>query len=96
MKLELSRIPATLLHSVKRLGRFRVVLFVVFVLGLYGYLVFQIGQAASVEPTPAEQLTTVKPSPRIDPNTVKQLQQLQDNSVSVKALFNDERSNPFQ
>jgi hypothetical protein len=59
-------------------------------------LVVQIGQATSVQPTPSDQLTSVKPSPRIDQDVVSQLQQLQDNSVSVQALFNQGRTNPFQ
>jgi len=96
MKLESPQLSATLVKLGRQLSRIRVLLFILLVASLYGYMVFQIGQAINVEPTPADELTTVKASPRIDQDTVQQLKQLQDNSVSVKALFNDSRSNPFQ
>jgi hypothetical protein len=96
MKQDLAKLNTSLTKHLQPLRRYKVVLFVVFAAGLFGYLAFQINQATGVQPTPAEQLTTVKASPRIDPALVQKIQQLQDNSVSVQALFNDSRSNPFQ
>ena len=96
MKLETNQLSTSLLTIAKRVSRYRVLLFVVLVAVLYAYLALQINKATSVAPTPAEQLTSVKPSPRIDPSLVQKLRQLQDNSVSVKALFNEGRTNPFE
>jgi hypothetical protein len=96
MKLESNTLTTLFTKYARRFKRFSVLLFALVVTGLYGYLVLHIGQALSVEPTPTNQLTTVKPSPRIDEATVQQLEQLQDNSVTVNALFNEGRSNPFQ
>jgi len=96
MKLKVSELPILALNSLKRLGRYRVFLFIVFIVLLYAYLIFQINQASGVQPSADQQATSTKASPRIDPAVVQQLQQLQDNSVSVNALFNGTRTNPFQ
>ena len=90
------QLPNLVSDSLKRVVRYRIILFLLAMIMIYGYLVFQIGQASSVAPASDQQLTTTKASPRIDPEVVKQLQQLQDNSVSVNALFNGTRTNPFQ
>ncbi|MDB5170288.1 MAG: hypothetical protein JWN82_684 [Candidatus Saccharibacteria bacterium] len=94
MKLDIKELPTLLLAKLELLKRYRIVLFVAFVLALYGYLALQTSKAVNVEPAP--DTATAKTTPHIDPTVVKQLQQLQDNSVSVKALFNDARTNPFQ
>lgn len=96
MKLHTADIPATIIAKASLLKRYRVMLFVVFVFGLYGYVVFQINQAAAAQPDAAQQTAAKSVTPHIDQTVVKQLQQLQDNSVSAKALFNEARTNPFQ
>ncbi|CAN5120503.1 hypothetical protein BH09PAT3_BH09PAT3_2860 [soil metagenome] len=96
MKLELSELPTLALTQLKRLGRYRVILFALFVVGLCSYLIFQIGQASSVQPATQDATASTSSTPRIDPLVVKQLQELQDNSVNVQALFNEARTNPFQ
>lgn len=85
----------SLLDTLKRVSRFKVLVFVVVVAGLYAYLILQISQASSIQPI-TEQSSSNTATPKIDQQTVDQLQQLQDNSVSVKALFNEARSNPFE
>lgn len=87
-------LPASVTSLFRRLRQYRVLLFGLFIALLYGYLVLQINQATGVQPDSSAE--TVAHTPHIDPALVKQLQQLQDNSVSIKALFNDARSNPFQ
>lgn len=78
--------------------RYGVLIFVVFVAGLYGFVVFRVSTLNNTQPTTDAVSAQVKAAqiPHIDQNVVKQLQSLQDNSVNVKALFNQERSNPFQ
>ena len=81
-----------------RIGRYRLVLFVVIVAGIYGYIVFTINSLSHAEPTPDQISSQTSPikATKIDPKVIQQLQQLQDNSVSVKALFIETRDNPFQ
>ena len=79
-----------------KLNRYAVVLFLLLVALVYGFLVLRIQSMQNVQasnnPTPG----TVVATPHIDQKVVEQLQQLQDNSVSVKSLFDQARSNPFQ
>ncbi len=95
MKIDLKTLPAEVIARLAPLKRYLIPFFAVFVLALYGYLIMQTKNATNVQPSAAKD-TAVKPTPHIDQNVVEQLQQLQDNSVSVQALFNDARTNPFQ
>ena len=93
---DLHELPTILGAKLRPIWHYRLLGFIIFVTILCGYLVFQINKAVSI---PASTEVTTSPtttSPRIDTKVVEQLQQLQDNSVSVKALFNDARDNPFQ
>lgn len=95
MKLNSKTLPIELRTKLLQLKRYAVLLFAVFVLSLYGYLIMQTHKAANVQPGAARDVV-IKRTPHIDPAVVDQLQQLQDNSVSVQALFNEARTNPFQ
>ncbi|HEY1063767.1 MAG TPA: hypothetical protein VGE30_00535 [Candidatus Saccharimonadales bacterium] len=96
MNIDIKSSLNTLLRRIEPLKRYSVPLFVLLIVGLYGFLVMQTNAATSVEPSPDQQLAATKRAPNVDPETVRQLQQLQDNSVSVQALFNEARSNPFE
>ena len=80
------------------LKRYSFLIFIVFVAGLYSFLLFRINGLSSQQPTQDAINSQVKAAaiPHIDQSVVQQLQSLQDNSVSVKALFNDARNNPFK
>ena len=80
----------------KPLNRFKILLFIIIVAALYGYLVMQITNASNAQPSADQTIIGLHVTPRIDSNLIDKLQQLQDNSVSVQALFNDARTNPFQ
>ena len=72
--------------------------FIIGILLLYGFLVFQIGSLASKEPddsSVSEQLNTLKRL-KIDQETIDKIEQLEDQNVSVQALFKEARDNPFQ
>ena len=90
------KLPPQLIAVFKQLARYRVILVLVAVAALYGYLIVQVNAAVNTEPNQDEIVAVKKKTPHIDAETVKQLKQLQDNSVSVQALFNDARTNPFQ
>lgn len=81
-----------------KISRYRVILFVLIVAGIYGYIVFTINNLSHAEPTPDQISSQTSPirATKIDPKVIQQLKQLQDNSVSVKALFTETRDNPFQ
>jgi hypothetical protein len=96
MKTAFANLFAKLHKILAPVVRYRVLLFILLVAGLYGYLVLQINQASSVQPSENQEVVAVHHTPRIDPSLVQQLQQLQDNSVSVQTLFNEARTNPFQ
>jgi hypothetical protein len=96
--LDLNTIETKASSFLHTLYKYRLLLFVVFIAALYGFLVWRISAFATVEPDSTAVANKVQSShtPHIDTNVVKKIQELQDNSVSVKALFNDARSSPFQ
>ena len=97
MKIDFTQLTTQLIQRLKFISRYRVLLFIVFVVSLFGFLVLRINQAVNVTPAASSQTTTAQvATPRIDPKVVQQLQQLQDNNVSVQALFDQARTNPFQ
>lgn len=77
--------------------RYSFIIFIIFVSVLYGYVIFRINSLASLEPSSDAVTSHVKAAqvPHIDEQVIKQLESLQDNSVSVQALFDQARSNPF-
>ncbi len=85
-----------LLAKLAPLKRYRLLLFLAFIVAAYGYLLLQINAATNIAPAASTEVTTARATPHIDQTVVNQLQQLQDNSVSAKALFNQARTNPFQ
>jgi hypothetical protein len=98
-KASISKLSLTdqLNHGLQLFGRYRVVLFVVFVGCLYAFVAYQAyslsNQATNSTSDVESQVTSL--TPRIDTNVVDQLESLKDNSVNVKALFEDARQNPF-
>ena len=91
----LKRFAGTWGHALRR---YLLVGFICFVAALYGFVLFRFNSLRDVEPTQDAISSQVKASktPHIDPTVVKKLQSLQDNSVSVQALFDEARNNPFQ
>jgi predicted negative regulator of RcsB-dependent stress response len=74
------------------------VVFLVFLIAIYGFLAWRITQLLQAEPESSAvsaQLKTVG-VPKVDPDVVRKMEELKDNNVSVKSLFDDARSNPFQ
>lgn len=98
MKLELKDIPAKLGEVFAKIRRYFVLLFVVVVLGVYGYMVLRVNSLQNAKPSEVSGASKVTPviTPHIDQAVVEQLRELHDNSVNVKALFAQDRSDPFQ
>ena len=81
-----------------RIKRYLPVLFVVLLLAIYGFLAYRVNLLNDAAPSSSDVASKSKTTqvPHIDPKVIAQLQNLQDNSVSVKALFDQARDNPFQ
>jgi hypothetical protein len=97
-KLSAAKLRDTALTYLQTAERYSLLLFVALVVILYGFLLFRINNLNSAQPSSAaiESKVEAGKTLRIDQKVVHQLQSLQDNSVSVKTLFNQARSNPFQ
>ena len=87
-----------LLARLRRVRRYSLVLFLAFVAVLYGFVLLRINSLTNAQPPSDSVSSKVQAAhvPRIDPAVIKQLQSLQNNSVSVQALFDQARQNPFQ
>jgi len=96
IKLDLSAIPAQFNKALGKIGVYRVFIFFLVVASLYGYIIWRINVFSNAPASISEETAQATPQPRIDPDTVSKIQSLQDNSVSVHALFDQARNNPFQ
>lgn len=98
MKLDINQILRKLRPLARWLIRYRFIIGLVLVVGLYSWLVLEINVLTRLEPTDeqlTEKLQTIK-RPKIDQDVVNKINQLQDNSVQVQTLFKQARDNPFQ
>lgn len=95
---QVKSITESLTAVMRRVGRYRLFLFILAVVLVYGFILDRINTLSNAQPTPeaiAAQNNPIKKA-RIDKNVVKQLESLRDNSVNVQALFEQARNNPFQ
>ncbi len=69
----------------------------VFIFALYSLLIVKINNLGQVLPstTQTQTTSTVATPEHINQSVISQLQQLQNNNVTVQALFEQARSNPF-
>lgn len=77
--------------------RYRVTLFLVSFLAIYGFLVIRINHLVQNEPT-MTQLDQEKDSVKrlqLDQDTIDKLLELEAQNIEVQALFKDARENPF-
>ena len=95
---DLKTIISELQQKLQQVRRYSFWLFLLLVTVLYGFLLYRINSLSQAQPSSVTVNNEARGSQslRIDQNVIKQLQSLQDNSVSVKALFNEARNNPFQ
>lgn len=95
--MNMNRLQESLRRSARQVLAFRVPLFLILLLSMYVFVAWRIDSLRNAEPdasTVASQAVTTQP--HIDQATVDKIKQLQDNSVSVRALFNQARGNPFK
>lgn len=81
----------------KKLARFRVLFFLLLLVGLYGFIIFRTYTLLDIAPDESAVTETSKATrAHIDEDVAKKIQELQDNSVNVQQAFNEARNNPFQ
>lgn len=79
----------------KKVRTYRGFILFLLVATLYGFILWRINVYSNA-PAATSNSTQSAARPHIDPATVSKLLSLQDNSVSVQALFDQARQNPFQ
>jgi hypothetical protein len=96
--LNLKSLVTTLKNFSRQISRYRVVITLVLVFGIYGFVFWRIQTLSGAEPSINQINAQTNPAigAHIDKHVVDQLRQLRDNSVNVQALFNQDRNNPFQ
>ncbi len=90
------KLKARLQPILKQLMGLRIPLFLLLVVGVYGFIVWRISTLQQVQPNLDAVSSKLQDSTHIDQATITKVKQLQDNSVNVNALFNKARNNPFQ
>lgn len=97
MSIEVKDIPKKLTPLLAKLKKALPILFIVFVLGLFGFLLFRINSLYRSEPSPSDIDEKIKSSgrPRIDQDLIDRIQALRGQNVKVETLFQQARDNPF-
>jgi len=86
-----------LVNSLKNIKKYSWLILILFFIIIYGLMLYKIETFKSEQPSPttvSSQLQTTS-QPSIKPSLIKKLNQLTNKSVSVRALFNQNRQNPF-
>lgn len=95
INLNLGNIGASLKGVMSKVNAYRAFIFFLLVAALYGYILFRINTLSNLPPSQADASTQASAQPHIDQATVDKIENLKDNSVSVQALFDEARQNPF-
>jgi len=90
------KLKAQLRPLLKQFMGLRIPLFLLLVIGVYGFIAWRISVLQQAQPSLDTVSSKLQASTHIDQATITKIKQLQDNSVNVKALFNNARNNPFQ
>jgi len=69
---------------------------IVLILIAYLFVVWQISQLATAEPSADQTASSETSIPKIDKNAISQIEALEQSNTQVKALFDQARNNPFQ
>jgi hypothetical protein len=97
MKESLSKITKKISPILLKLTNYKLFIFAMFLLLLFGFLVFRINTLNNQAPSDEEVSAKLErvSSSYLDQSIVDKIEQLQDNSVEVKSLFDEARNNPF-
>ena len=98
MKIDLKTLPSIVLAKLKSIFRHAKFIFIISIILISSFLIFEINRLTSKEPSPEEitaQQEIIK-RPKIDQGTIDKIEQLEDQNVAVQSLFKNARDNPFQ
>lgn len=79
-------------------SKYSLMIFIVVFAVMAAYLVTRIGHLSRLEPTQAEldkRLENIRAT-QTNEDSIKKLQELQDRNISIEALFDNGRTNPFE
>lgn len=96
--IDIKQLPELLRSTFGKFLKHAKFIFIIMVILLNGFLVFEINRLINKEPTEEQvtaQLETIK-RPKIDQDTINKIEQLEDQNVGVRSLFKQARDNPFQ
>ena len=91
------KILAKLLIVRDYLYKYKVVIFVIILVAIFGFMTLRIAHFSNLDPTGLQientqnSLTNIK----LDSNAVKKINELQSQNINIESLFNNDRSNPF-
>lgn len=94
----IKQIPVYSKRFINNSKKFMIPVFLLFVIGVNGFLIFRINQYSSQEPLPeqvSEQQSTIKRI-IIDENSIDKILKLKERNIAVKSLFEEARDNPFK
>ncbi|HYF96986.1 MAG TPA: hypothetical protein VD947_03020 [Patescibacteria group bacterium] len=96
--IDIKNIPTLLKSLLRPVLTHAKVIFILTIILLSGFLIFEINRLTAQEPTPeqiTEQLEIIKRL-KIDQDTINKIEQLEDQNIAVQSLFQTARDNPFQ
>lgn len=98
INIDLKSLKTKILSIPSFLKQYVTFIFIISVLSIYGFLVWQINSLSNIAPSEQkiiEEQQVIK-RPKIDENVVKKIEQLEDQNVAVQSLFKSARDNPFK
>lgn len=97
MKLSADSLFTSIRPYLQYLQRYKVFLFTVVVLVVYGVLVHHIGELIQNEPSQTQIDSKLAPVNKltVDQDAIKRITDLEQQNVEIKTLFNQARQNPF-
>lgn len=96
--IDIKAIPVLAKEYAKKFLKHAKFIFIIVVLCLSAFLIFEINRLTSKEPSDTQviQQQQIIKRPRIDQDTINKIEQLKDQNVRVQSLFKTARDNPFQ
>ena len=95
LNLNVGNLSAAVKRKTQKLSSYKAFIFFLIAAALYGFIVWRINVYSNTPANQSEVSAQTSVQPHIDQATVEKIQSLQDNSVSVQALFDQARQNPF-
>lgn len=98
MKQSIDDLKKKLVKALAFCSRYSFLIFFIIFAAMSGFLVTRIGELSRAEPSQAEidqRLQDIK-MPKVDDDAIAKLKELQGRNISIEALFDNGRTNPFE